>query len=383
MNNDRILNNYKLLGLLEFFCDSYEESKRERLFTEKGLKREPFISKLIKCNKFSEIDVVSLKGLKDIFEHFSIDYDRLKPGINEMMMEVALGDFYLNLMNKLGVKAKLRREFGEGVAKCFVSKRQFNTLVEMLVADIDYALKCADKKIESKGVIKGKSNDDTLLYVFREKLSKCENLNDVESLLLTYTTNVGSDLINGFLGGDLTTIKSKNLKIKPTWGTDLTVSFNVLLDIAVNALGLRKQLMYGRFKRDIPVVSGTSAQSLINILNKLNKIKFDCDNEHCPYRIKHLLDYISENKPIYSSPMITSTYLDWDQGRHYALRHNEPVFMYVNIKRGTACGKDFRNTNFGIYDTDEQVVLAPNQKIKFTFSGRTYNDMPYIEGETI
>ncbi len=84
----------------------------------------------------------------------------------------------------------------------------------------------------------------------------------------------------------------------------------------------------------------------------------------------------SGNNIVYQSKGITSTSTDKMIAQGNAQRSKKSItldngkqftcqlIMKINVKKGTAFGKDFEDTTFGNDDYNSEVILAPDQKIK-------------------
>lgn len=210
---------------------------------------------------------------------------------------------------------------------------------------------------------------------FKDELLDCKNLDSIEELLLTYTTSTGCDLMNGFLRGDLTTIKSKKLALNPSYGTNLNVSFNLLLDIVAKSLKLKKELMRGTIDEDITLYRGLSLDKFMKYTGIPKNVKENVGGNYAEYYgevvspSKAVAEYITNYSGgylCYKSPEMTSTSLDsFAAGQHSRkFKSGEQVFMEINVKKGTAFGKDFSKTSFGSDDSNYEVLLMPNQKIR-------------------
>ena len=199
--------------------------------------------------------------------------------------------------------------------------------------------------------------------------------------------------MNGFLRGNLSTLKNKKLPLKGTWGTDLNVSFNLLLDIVIKSLTLKRNLMTGTFEDDkITVYKGLSLEkfikytgipekSIVEIQDNQFYWKSDSNrNEAAAVFIKEC----GEGSLYYKTPEMTSTSLEYLVAlRHSQAHHNsEPVIMEITINKGTAFGKDFSKTSFGSDDLNSEVLLMPNQKIQI-LNAYFLTSTLRVEGQTV
>lgn len=405
--------------------------------------RKPVISRLIRADYFSDIDDITLDTLKELIEK-----ELKRPNLfNHMqsMCEKTVGEWRslippedIKLLKALGVQKPFSSSTKDseevGLVNFFRSKRVFYKMTEYLVKDIETEIKSREREIEKfaptgipdkpKGqknqratepvVGKRYSADDSLLVPFRKKLASsetdeptksskasksfverfkdqlfdCKNLDSIEELLLTYTTPKGCDLMNGFLRGDLTTFKSKKLTLKPSWGTDLNVSFNLLLDIVTKSLKLKKELMRGTINEDTTLYKGLSFDKFM----KYAGIPKSVTSGVCEYYgdidspLKAVAEYITNyggGRLCYKSPEMTSTSLDLSTAVFHSKKFSDvgQVVMEINVKKGTAFGKDFSKTSFGPNDPNREVLLMPNQKIKVL--GASFDHILHVKCETV
>lgn len=418
----KVLNYYKIMFLLISYNNSFESSSFGTIAKLANmLARKPVISKLIRADYFSQIDDVTLNMIKEVAEKelkrldaFEYMQEICEKTVGEWKSLISAED--IKLLKALGVRKPFSSSTKDseevGLKNVFISKRFYREMVEHLMEDIEAEIKSREKEIEkfaperipdesevqkNQGVTepvvsKRHSVDDSLLVPFRKKLSSsetdestksfvnrfkdelldCKNLDAIEELLLTYTTDRGCDLMNGFLRGDLTTLKSKKLKLNPSWGTNLNVSFNLLLDIVTKSLKLKKELMRGTIDEDITLYRGLSLDKFIEYTGMPKNVTESASDEYYgefepPLKAvaKYITDY-SWGHLYYKSPEMTSTSLNSFTARQHSekFKEGERVFMEINVKKGTAFGKDFSKTSFGPDDSNYEVLLMPNQKIR-------------------
>lgn len=442
----KVLNYYKIMFLLISYEDSFDSTKSQSESEKKLvhlLARKPVISRLIRADYFSDIDDVTLDTLKELIER-----ELKRPNLfNHMksMCEKTVGEWKslippedIKLLKALGVQKPFSSSTKDseevGLVNFFRSEIIFYKMTEHLVEDIETEIKSREREIEKfaptgipdkpKGqkkqratepvVGKRYSADDSLLVPFRKKLASsetdeptksskafksfverfkdqlfdCKNLDSIEELLLTYTTPKGCDLMNGFLRGDLTTLKSKKLTLKPSWGTDLNVSFNLLLDIVTKSLKLKKELMRGTLDEDTTLYKGLSFDKFM----KYTGIPKNVTDGVCEYYgdidspLKAVAEYITNyggGRLCYKSPEMTSTSLDLSTAVSHSKKFSNvgQVVMEICVKKGTAFGKDFSKTSFGPNDPNREVLLMPNQKIKVL--GASFDHILHVKCETV
>lgn len=378
MKNSKILNDYKLLVLLLSYFNSEELDK-----VNNALIRKPVVDKLIKVTNFSDIDDSVLNLLEVMIEKLDSAKATEQICISDIegkLVELAknhaipISDSYL--LKKWGIKDQSISGIRKEISHIFPSQKFLETTIKNFRKDIFHEIEAREKKISKLGINKGLSLDDSILIDFNKKLSSCKSFNDVENLLLYYTTTVGGDLINGFLNGDLTVFNSKKPELKSSWGTPTKVSFNLLIDNAIKALELKKKVIYGALNSIITVYRGIDLERLLRY-TKIDKDDLFCERS-CFDRFievfekdekaklqRRLVKYINVKKPIYQTNSITSTSLDRDIAVEYhSKRHDIPILMTIALKKGTAFGKDFSKTSFGSDDYNREVILKPSQKIK-------------------
>ena len=422
------------------------------------LARKPIISRLIRADYFSDIDDVTLNMLKGEVEKES---KKLKPFDDiRLICEKTVGEWRslippedIKLLKALGVRkpfsssTKVSEEVG--LKNVFISEKFYCKMIEHLMEDIKAEIESRGREIEKfaptripdkpKGqknqnatepvVGKKHSVDDSLLVPFRKKLASsetdkltksskasksfverfkdqlldCKNLDSIEELLLTYTTREGCDLMNGFLRGDLTTLKSKKLALKPSWGSDLNVSFNLLLDIVTKSLKLKKELMRGTIDEDTTLYKGLSLDKFMEYTGIPKSAaayvgdyygEYDYYEEYAEHekyeeaelKLKAVAEYITNYNGghlCYKSPEMTSTSLDSFTAVQHAEKFKDSgrVVMEICVKKGTAFGKDFSKTSFGPDDSNKEVLLMPNQKIKIL--GAYFDYILRVKCETV
>lgn len=396
----KVTNYYKVLTLLMSYKLSLGYSSDFGLPKISGLPmKKPIADKVIKAEYFSDIDDFTLEFLQKI-EIQTIRFT----SIEAMSRIVSMKEIFpipsqdISLMKKLGVKEPLSVEKGKGIIGFFRTESFFKGIVQNFKDDIDAEIESREKKIGKLAANKKHSVDDSLLIPFREKLSKCETFNDIEDLFLTYRLSLGCDLINGFLRGDMSTVKSKASPLV-SFHNDLKVPFSTLLDIVIKSLNLKKELVKGELKNVTTVYRGLGFEKLLNFIGidqkklyfsqflknpekymairnqfpdhdrtKVMDIFMGMGNRKGSGKLLEqtlLVDYIKSNHPIYQSKDITSTSLDKNiSTKLYANNKNIPILMEITLNPGTAFGKDFRNTTFGSDDYLKEVILMPGQKIK-------------------
>lgn len=277
----------------------------------------------------------------------------------------------------------------------FINNEFYSNFLE----DIELEFERREIELNKVGVKTGTSTDDSVLAAFRkrekereaflEKIEKeaknCKSFNELERLLLMYTTGRGCDYMNGFLRGDMSAIKAdvkpvdeSEEKLKPnlknsSWDTDLNVDLNLLLDTALNAFKLRKSLAKGKLDHVAKVYKGIS----------LDRIKRALGLEDS-YTMKKVMEYINKNKPIYKTREFTSTSTDYSMARGHACRvknTGQSVIMNIELEKGTVFGKDLSKTSFDKYEVGSEVVLMSNQKIKLN-KAKIKENLLEIECET-
>lgn len=394
----KVTNYYKVLILLMSYESSWDHSSKfgvPKLNSQLPM-RKPIADKVIKAEYFSDIDDFTLEFLqKTEIQTIRFTFIETTSMLISMKKQFPIPPQDISLMKKLGVKEPLSVEKGKGIIGFFRTESFFKGIVKNFKDDIDAEIESREKKIGKLGVDKEHSVDDSLLIPFKEKLSKCETFNDIEDLFLTYRLALGCDLINGFLRGELSTVKSKASPLV-SFHNDLKVPFSTLLDIVIRSLNLKKELLKGELKNVTTVYRGLGFEKLLNFIridNKkpLGRILEDLRKNENPSKSTHpqfdktpylttignsektkkllkqklLVRYIKSNHPIYQSKDITSTSLDKNVStKLYANNKDIPILMEITLNPGTAFGKDFRNTTFGSDDYIKEVILMPGQKIK-------------------
>lgn len=271
---------------------SYESSKKH-FSAFKVLKldgqlpmRKPITDKVIEAKYFSDIDDFTLKFLQKL-EIQTIRFTFIEAISILISMEklFPIPPKDSNVMKRLGVKEPLSLKEGKGIIGFFRTESFFKGIVKNFKDDIDDEIESREKKVgrftfkklspdeEYPGNKKNpnlftrltRPVDDSLLIPFKEKLSKCETFNDIEELLLTYRLPEGCDLINGFLRGELSTVKSKASPLV-SFHNDLKVPFSTLLDIVIRSLNLKKELVKGELKNVTTVYRGLGFEKLLNFM---------------------------------------------------------------------------------------------------------------------
>ncbi len=410
----KVTNYYKVLLLILSYKLSLDYSSKFDVPKISGLPiKKTIADKVIKAEYFSDIDDFTLEFLQKIeIQTIRFTFIEAMSNIVSMKEIFPIPPKDISLMKKLGVKEPLSLEKGKGIIGFFRTESFFKGIVKNFKDDIDAEIESREKKIGKLGVDKEHSVDDSLLIPFREKLSKCETFNDIENLLLTYRLALGCDLINGFLRGDMSTVKSKASPLV-SFHNDLKVPFSTLLDIVIKSLNLKKELVKGELKNVTTVYRGLGFEKLLNFTGvdqkKLyfsqylkNPEKYMAIRNQFPADDRTevmgkgnrkgsrklleqtlLVDYIKSNHPIYQSKDITSTSLDRNTSiRFFSSHHDIPILMEITLNPGTAFGKDFRNTTFGSDDYGKEVILMPGQKIKLN-DAILKDGLIEIEAETV
>lgn len=410
----KVTNYYKVLLLILSYKLSLDYSSKFDVPKISGLPiKKTIADKVIKAEYFSDIDDFTLEFLQKIeIQTIRFTFIEAMSNIVSMKEIFPIPPKDISLMKKLGVKEPLSVEKGKGIIGFFRTESFFKGIVKNFKDDIDAEIESREKKIGKLGVDKEHSVDDSLLIPFREKLSKCETFNDIEDLFLTYRLPIGCDLINGFLRGELSTVKSKASPLV-SFHNDLKVPFSTLLDIVIKSLNLKKELVKGELKNVTTVYRGLGFEKLLNFTGvdqkKLyfsqylkNPEKYMAIRNQFPADDRTevmgkgnrkgsrklleqtlLVDYIKSNHPIYQSKDITSTSLDRNTSiRFFSSHHDIPILMEITLNPGTAFGKDFRNTTFGSDDYGKEVILMPGQKIKLN-DAILKDGLIEIEAETV
>ena len=175
-------------------------------------------------------------------------------------------------------------------------------------------------------------------------------------------------------------VTGKSKKLKASWGNALTVDPETFLDIMTKALKLKKNLMSSEIPEDMTVYRGVGFDKLLSSVGNNNSKNVDviksCIEKLGDKDSKLTSQDFSGNNIVYQSKGITSTTTDKMLAQGHAQRSlkfiTNPVesefacmlIMEIKLKKGTAFGKDFRNTTFGSDDYNSEVILAPDQKIK-------------------
>lgn len=353
MDSYRILNDYKLIILLI----SYAWSGHQII-------KRPTVDAVFRAKIFSDINDGDLLIIRDSFLlRINLDFEFLETSLKKMLND-ELGKNYLK---KFGVN--INKDKIKLVPDLFASKRFLESTALNFADNIDAELKNRERKIQKLGISKGKSLDDSLLVEFNQRLKKCEELNDIEELLLYYTMGLGADLMNGFLKGDLSLFKSRS-KLKASWGSSQVVTPSVLLDSAVNALKLRDSIIYGKIKRPTVLYRGVGILNFLECINMdENKIRKLVPNSNDKSLENLLIEYVNSNEGIiYRSLGVTSTTINNKIAEWHAQRYKSngqyPIIMEIYLQANSTFGKDFRETSFSKYDANQEVILKPGQKIE-------------------
>jgi len=379
MSELKILNTYKLIILFESYIESYGVTARK---VNNALIRKTLADKFIKAGNFSELDDGLLEIINAKLNSYQIDVKRLESYLTMMKKDGVLPKQDNTLLEKLGFKKKNveldEKEIQESIKRVFPTHRFATGILGNFKQDVKSEIERRKSKSNKLVGGKGLSVDNSLLMVYKKKLGKCKSFDDIEDLFLYYTTARGCDLINGFLRGDLTLFKSK-AKIASSWGTSKEVSVDLLIDTAIKALELKEQLMFGTLDNVVTVYRGLGLEGLLKFIGIskeslvsgqswlqkwFNKLKSLIGKKEKSIP-EMLVSYINDKKPIYKTNAITSTSLDQNLAlTSHASRNKIPVLMTIQLKKGTAFGKDFRDTKFGFDDYNKEVILKSGQKIK-------------------
>ncbi len=381
-----ITNTHKALLLLISATDKYGNHP---------LVRRPIVEPFLKSNSLSEIDESRLKQINEILGYTPPSFDSLLTlhdennpmGVFSKMVDAKNNDFCQNdilFLKKMSNKFKIayenaiksgkapafsKSEYQDIFRDIFTSQKYLDWVFKGFKASINEERQDREKAVQ-KVAISGKkgSMDDSLLDIVRNKVLKCETLDEVEDLILYYTTAQGGDLINGFLRGDLSIFRTGKAKLKSSFGTDKTVSCSLLLDTIIKALTLRNTIMYGTIETQTKVYRGLGFEGLLLFLN-LDKSSLQKGTDKNLKNIDRLVNYINKNKPIYSTNAITSTTTEQNIAVGHAIRNAQRngaefgVVMDIDLNKGTSFGKDFSTTTFGSEDWNKEVILKPQQKI--------------------
>ena len=277
---------------------------------------------------------------------------------------------YENAIKSGKAPAFSKSEYQDIFRDIFTSQKYLDWVFKGFKASINEERQDREKAVQ-KVAISGKkgSMDDSLLDIVRNKALKCETLDEVEDLILYYTTAQGGDLINGFLRGDLSIFRTGKAKLKSSFGTDKTVSCSLLLDTIIKALTLRNTIMYGTVETQTKVYRGLGFEGLLLFLNLDKSSLQKGTDKNLKKNIDRLVNYINKNKPIYSTNAITSTTTEQNIAVGHAIRNAQRngaefgVVMDIDLNKGTSFGKDFSTTTFGSEDWNKELILKPQQKI--------------------
>lgn len=359
------------------------------------LVRRPIVEPFLKANSLSEIDEGRLKQINVVlsfmppdFSWFLALHDKRNPmGIFSQMVDSKNNDFFQNDLAFLKkISSKFKRTYENaikgGKAPEF-SKNEYQDIFRDIFINHKFIVETfkglklsikeemADReKTAQKVAIRGEkgSMDDSLLDIVRTKALECDTLDEVEDLILYYTTAQGGDLINGFLRGDLSLFRTGKTQLRSSFGTDKTVSCSLLLDTILKALTLRKVIMYGTIDTQTRVYRGLGFEGLLKFIN-VDKASLKKNTGRLLKNIDRLVKYVNKNKPIYSTNAVTSTTTEKNIAIGHAVRNARRsdtefgVVMNIALNKGTSFGKDFSTTTFSSDDWNKELILKPQQKI--------------------
>ena len=408
LKDAKILSSYKVLLLLSSYGADNNIYGRE---PDKKLKKGVFRSKIdnfIKLGKFSQVDDMFLKlvGEPTYDPRVSIveDIEQLKFYVscnNKPMPLSMLPDGDLALLKKLQfITGSPNDDFFKAVDRFFRNNSYLKATKNNLIESINLEVERREKASARRGVSANASLDDNALDELKEKVSRCTTLNDLNDLLMVYKGEVGCDLMNGFLKGNLSGIRSKKLKVKiPTdsikrqkkgaYGTDFSeVPLNLILDTIVKTLKLKKEVLKGKVEGIETLYKGVTIDRLLSDMGvsksdffrqvfknrdmkritKDGQVEEHANFEKMAITEKHILKYVNEGnpKPIYTSKGFISTSSNEGVAWGYAKLsyRSVPVVLNINVNKNTIVGIDFSKRNFGIEDGDSEILLQPNQKIR-------------------
>lgn len=306
--------------------------------------------------------------------------------------------FYFNFLEDIEFELKRREKELNRIGVKTGTQADDTVLTALRNREVERE-KFRDREVEKEfsdgyaktGEIKGKEEKKKFLEKIQQEAEECKNFNELERLLLMYTTGRGCDYMNGFLRGDMSAIKAvvkpidefeeeeKKKELKPnlknsSWDTDLNVDFNLLLDTALNAFRLRKGLTKGTLDHVTEVYKGISLDRMKRALGLKDSDTMD-----------DVIDYINRKKPVYKTREFTSTSTYYEVAKLNAFRLKnvgKSVIMNIKLNRGTVFGKDLSKTGFGKRSDTTEVVLMSNQKIKLN-SAKKKEKLMEIECETI
>lgn len=383
--NSRILNSYKLLALFRSYKSSMKKTRNSS--ANNALLREPMLGHLLSNENFSEIDDARLNGLAGMFNKPEDKWNKMYNGLEELLENIVkqgkLPKRDIPLLKKLGIKNLSADKIWDDVCEVFKDSRSFCVTAQNLENDLLQEIQRRERETEKFTAGKGESLDDGAVLLFKQKLKKCESFDDVNDLLLYYTTGQGCDYINGFLRGDMSLSYSAKNEIKSSWGSSLTVPVSILIDTVIKSLKLKKELMYGVLEDKVTVYRGTSLEKLLPRIGvteemvKAGTVKAgisygysedeqeDVDDEDKKqWRTDAINEFIVDGHSIYLDKGVTSTSLSQSIARGHAKRKKTPTLLSINLVKGTAFGKDL-SKKFGDDDYNQEVILKPGQKIKF------------------
>ena len=160
----------------------------------------------------------------------------------------------------------------------------------------------------------------------------------------------------------------------------------------LQALKLKNTIMYGTIDTQIKVYRGIGFERLLYFIN-VDKSKLEKNTGRGLKNIgrligrklkniDRLIEYINQNKPIYSADSMTSTTTQKNIAVGHALKHVQRsgsefgVVMSITLNKNTSFGKDLSTTTFGPDDKNKEVILKPQQKIKL-IRAKKYFDPAY------
>ncbi len=383
--------------------------------------RRPITEPFLKANSFSEIDESRLKQMNAFLEKTTLDFAELLTiyddfsmpmGIFSKMVEPRYNSNFcqndLSFLKKMSSKFKTAyenavkgghapkfsySEYQDIFKDIFIGRKFIVGTLKGFKASLNEEMADREKGVQKVAIMGKKgSMDDSLLDIIRTKALECKTFNEVEDLLLYYTTAQGGDLINSFLRGDLSVFGTENVKLKSSFGTNQKVSVSLLLNTMLQALKLKNTIMYGTIDTQIKVYRGLGFERLLYFIN-VDKSKLEKNTGRGLKNIgrligrklkniDRLIEYINQNKPIYSADSMTSTTTQKNIAVGHALKHVQRsgsefgVVMSITLNKNTSFGKDLSTTTFGPDDKNKEVILKPQQKIKL-IRAKKYFDPAY------
>ena len=210
--NTKILNIQKLCILLLIYQLSSDASTgNPTLKLNNKLIRSPY-KKLLESEKFSDLDDTILNWLAS-FDSIKFDFTKIKPSIEKIISNNSIPDEDKPLFQKFGIKSLDVNSLTSGISDALINQSYINTVWQLFIEGVNLEIQKRRKKLDNIGVSADRSVDDSLLIAFKKKIEGCKTFNDIEDLLLLYTTTIGCDLINGFLRGDMSAVKSKKIAL--------------------------------------------------------------------------------------------------------------------------------------------------------------------------